>query len=105
MLAITSPKRNPALPDVPTVAEAGLPQLEQFRGWNGVHAPKGTAADIVARLAGEIGKALEVADVRDKIKASGLEPAPGDTAQFAAFVKDDVERWTKVVADTGSKPE
>ena len=103
VLAATSKSRNPAAPNAPTVAEAGLPQLEQFRGWNGIHVPKGTPKDVIARLSTEIQSAVASDELKEKIVGAGLEPAGGPVESFAAFVKDDLERWTKVVADTGAK--
>ena len=105
VLAVTSKSRYAPVPNVPTVAEAGLPQLEQFRGWNGVHAPKGTPKTAVDRLNAELVKAVAEVDVKEKIAFAGLDPAAGSVDAFAAFVKDDIERWSKVVADTGAKPD
>lgn len=105
VLAVTSKSRYAPVPNVPTVAEAGMPQLEQFRGWNGVHAPKGTPKAAIDRLNAELGKAVAEADLKDKIAFAGLDPAPGSVDSFATFVKDDIERWSKVVTDTGAKPD
>ena len=105
VLAATGKSRNTAAPNAPTVAEAGLPQLEQFRGWNGIHVPRGTPKDVIARLSAEIHKAVAADELKEKILAAGLEPAGGTIDAFTAFVKDDLERWTRVIADTGAKPD
>ncbi|MGH8641363.1 MAG: Bug family tripartite tricarboxylate transporter substrate binding protein [Burkholderiales bacterium] len=99
-LAISSLKRVPALQDVPTVTEAGFPGFEE-RSWVGYFAPAKTSAAIVAKLNGEVNKALGMADVRAKLDALGLEPQPVSPGEFATYVRNEVARWAKIVKTTG----
>jgi tripartite-type tricarboxylate transporter receptor subunit TctC len=99
-LAISSLKRVPALPEVPTVTEAGFPGFEE-RSWVGYFAPAKTSAAIVSKLNGEINKALGMADVRTRLDALGLEPQPVAPAEFAAYLRDEVTKWAKIVKTTG----
>lgn len=103
-LAITSVKRSPLLPDVPTVAEAGVPGYEADL-WLGLVAPAGTPAAIINRLHDETVKILQRADVRASFIQQGTEPVDSTPAQFAAMLKTDVERWGKVVKFSGAKVE
>ena len=105
VLSTGAKNRNPALPAVPTVAESGLAQLEQIRGWNGVHAPKGTPKAIIDKLNSEIQKAIATPEVKDRLLSAGFTPQTGSVESFSIFVREDMERWEKVVADTGAKPE
>ena len=99
-LGVTGSKRASVLPDVPTIAEAGVPGYEMLN-WLGLFAPANTPRAIVDRLNGEMLKIVRLPDVRDKLNAAGAEPAPLATDEFAAFVKSEVEKWAKVVAATG----
>jgi tripartite-type tricarboxylate transporter receptor subunit TctC len=99
-LAISSLKRVPALSDVPTVTEAGFPGFEE-RSWVGYFAPAKTSAAVVAKLNGEINKALGMADVRTRLDALGLESQPVSPAEFAAYVRNEVAKWAKIVRTTG----
>ncbi len=103
-LAVTGPKRIAALPDVPTIAEAGLPEVT-FQSWNGVHVPAGTPKPIIAKLNAEIARAVRMQDMRERMQSLGFEPEGGTPSEFGAFVKDDVERWAKAVQATGVKVE
>jgi len=103
-LAITGSKRSDALPDVPTMAEAGLPDYEVYE-WNAIFAPAGTPAPIVAKLAEAIAKALHAPDVRERVASLGGEIAalgPHDTARF---VSEQTETWGKVIRAARIKPE
>ena len=103
-LAVTGSKRIAVLPDVPTVAEAGLPDLE-FGSWNGLHVPAGTPKPIIDKLNGAIAKARNLADVQTRMRDVGLEPEGGTPAEFGEFVRRDVERWGRIVKETGVKVE
>src|SRR5215216_3309579 len=103
-LAVTGSQRIAALPDVPTVAEAGLPDLE-FGSWNGLHVPTGTPKPIIEKLNGAVAKARNLADVQTRMRDVGLEPEGGTPAEFGEFVRRDVERWGRIVKETGVKVE
>lgn len=103
-LAVTTAKRIPAAPDLPTVAEAGVPGYEVIL-WHGLVAPKGTPKDIVDRLNGEAGQVLKTKQMEDLLAADGVSPAGGTPEQFRATIKTDIERWSKVVQKAGVKVE
>jgi tripartite-type tricarboxylate transporter receptor subunit TctC len=103
-LAVTGNQRIAALPDVPTVAEAGLPDLE-FGSWNGLHVSAGTPKPIINKLNGAVAKARNLADVQTRMHDVGLEPEGGTPAEFGEFVRRDVERWGRIVKETGVKVE
>lgn len=104
LLATTGTRRWPELPDVPTIAEAALPGFE-FYLWYGVLAPAGTPRSIVAKLNAEIVRIAALPDVMDLLRLQGVEIAAGSVDQFAEFLKRDVSRWKKVVAETGLRVE
>jgi tripartite-type tricarboxylate transporter receptor subunit TctC len=93
---VTGKERNPLLPNVPTVKEAGFPGLETS-GWQGVVAPAGVPADTVKKLSEAIGRALARPDVKAKFEASGSTVVFGSPAEFTELVKTENERWTKVI--------
>ena len=99
-LAISSLTRVAALPDVPTVTEAGFPGFEE-RSWVGYFAPAGTSAGIVRKLNDEINRSLGLADVRTYLDNLGLEPKPLSPAEFTGYVKAEVAKWAKIVKTTG----
>jgi tripartite-type tricarboxylate transporter receptor subunit TctC len=101
-LAITGQKRDPALPEVPTFAEAGLPSYDVYF-WSGLVAPAGTPNDILTRLNGVLVQALTAPEARETLTRQGLEPAPTTPQQFAAFIGSEVERWGRVAKDSGAK--
>ena len=103
-LAVTSARRSEGLPDVPTVAESGLPGYDSTQ-WYGVLAPAGTPRDIVARLHDEIVRALRDAEVGKRLAADGAEPVGSSPEEFAAFIKSESEKWAKVAQAAGIKPE
>lgn len=104
-LAVTSARRSAALPDVPTLAEAGGPALKGYEAssWFGLLAPAGTPPDIVARLQQESAKALASPAVRDKLEAQGAIPGGITAAEFARMIDDEHAKWAKVVKASGAK--
>jgi tripartite-type tricarboxylate transporter receptor subunit TctC len=103
-LAVATGKRLSALPDVPTMAEAGFPEVEG-NFWVGVFAPAGTPADIVALLHREIGKAVALSDMRERLDALGFEPAATTPQEAAATLRSDSAKWAKVIQAAGIKAE
>ena len=98
-LAVTSAARSALAPELPTVAESGLPGFVSTT-WFGIYAPKGLPADMSARLNAEINSALKSADVQERFARLGAEPAPANTpAQFAAMVAADSARWGGIIKD------
>ena len=89
-LAVTGPRRSTALPDVPTITEAGVPGAD-FITWNGVHVPARTPMATVAKLNAEINRLLRLPDVRERMQSLGLDPAGGTPEEFATFVKADLD--------------
>jgi tripartite-type tricarboxylate transporter receptor subunit TctC len=98
-LAVTSAKRSPLLPDVPSIAEATGQEGLEIGAWHGILVPKGTPQDIVNRLNAEINIAIQHPEMRQKLLASGNEPLGGSSEQFATFIKSETVRWSKVVRD------
>lgn len=103
-LAVTTPKRIAALPDVPTVAESGLPGYEATL-WYGLIGPKGMPAEIVARINKEVNVILKTEGARQKLLADGAEPAGGTPTQFRDTIAKEIGVWGAVVKDLGIKPE
>ncbi|MBI3918375.1 MAG: tripartite tricarboxylate transporter substrate binding protein [Betaproteobacteria bacterium] len=101
-LVVTGSTRVPAYPDVPTSAEAGYPDLE-VTGWYGVVLPAQTPKQIVSRIGAEVIRAMEQPDVRKRLDAAGLTPAPASSAEFAEFIKSEYVRWGKVAKTAGLK--
>ncbi len=99
-LAVASPRRSLALPDVPTTAEAGLPNFE-VSSWNGVFAPAKTPPAIVARLGKEIAAALADPSVHRRMVELGAEPGYLDSESFGRFFRDETQKWARVVKETG----
>jgi len=100
-LGVSTAGRSPEMPDVPTIAEAGVPGYEAIV-WIGMLAPAGTPREIVARLNGEIGKLIRTDDVKRLLAPTGMEPDPDTPAQFGAYLKADYDKWGKVVRDSGA---
>ena len=101
-LAVTTPKRIPALPDLPTVAEAGVPGYEVVL-WHGLVAPKGVPRPIVDRLNREANEVLKAKEMEDLLATDGVAPAGGTPEQFRAVIKADIERWRGVVKQANIK--
>jgi tripartite-type tricarboxylate transporter receptor subunit TctC len=102
-LAVSSPKRLAVLPDVPTVAESGIPGTQGFEAdqWYGLVAPAGTPPEIVARLNQEVNKALALEEVRVRLAAEGAEPTPTTPQAFGQLIAREIPRWDKVVKAAG----
>jgi tripartite-type tricarboxylate transporter receptor subunit TctC len=101
-LAVTGPKRVPILPDVPTIVEAGFPQLV-VEDWTGFAVKRGTPKETVARLNSAINAALQKPAVREALARIGAEPAGGTSDEFGQLVTSQVAHWSKVVTDAGIK--
>ena len=101
-LAVTTAKRSPVAPDVPTLAESGLPGYE-VGSWQGVFAPAGTPPDVVKRLNTEIVKIINSPDVQKKLLELGAEPVGNSSEEFTALVKTEVVKWGDVVKKSGAK--
>lgn len=104
VLAITSAKRSPAVPDVPTFTEAGVPGIE-VDNWNGILTPAGTAKSVVNRLHGEIVKAVRAPEIADQFARQGAEVNTSSPAKFSTIIKAEVTKWAKVVRAAGIKPQ
>lgn len=103
-LAVSGAKRALATPELPTVAEAGVPGFA-FDSWNGVHVPARTPATLVAKLNEALNAAVRQPDVRARMLDLGLEPAGTTPGEFAAFVNGDIARWARVVREAGVRTE
>jgi len=103
-LAVTTAKRSALVPDLPTVAEAGLKGYEA-NNWNGFFVPAGTPRPIINRLNKELAAALLAADIKDFLFKQGLDAAPGTPEQFAKYMKSESAKWTKVIQAAGLKPQ
>lgn len=101
-IAVTSTQRAPALPEVPTVAESGYPGYEDYT-WIAFFAPHGTPRGIVEKLNAEITQALQVPAVKERLGPLGFDYNPNTPAQFADYLKREIEKWAKVVKDSGAK--
>ena len=101
-LAVTTPKRIPAAPDLPTVAEAGVPGYEVVL-WHGLVGPKGLPSAVVERINQAANDALKSKDVADLLATDGVAPAGGAPETFRALIKADIERWSKVVKEANIK--
>ena len=97
-LGVASGKRIAAAPELPTIAEAGLPGFE-VTSWYGLVAPAGTPAPIVLRLHGEIAKVLASPDAREKIATLGAEPVGNSPAEFATMQRAEADRWAKLARE------
>jgi tripartite-type tricarboxylate transporter receptor subunit TctC len=101
-LALVAPQRSAALPDVPTVAEAGLAQFE-VTTWYGVLAPAGTPKNVISRLNAELVKIMHSPELKEKLAATGTEPLTSTPEEFAAYIKREIAKWGDVVRKAGVK--
>ena len=102
VIAVTSAKRSPLLPQAPTVAETGLPGYE-VNSWYGVFAPPALPKEIIAKINADIVTILGLADVKERLAGLGAEPQPMTPDDFGKFVRDDIAKWSKVVKESGAK--
>jgi tripartite-type tricarboxylate transporter receptor subunit TctC len=104
-LGVTSAKRSSALPDVPTIEEAGGPALKGFEAtsWFGLLAPAGTPPDVVSRVQQETAKALGTPALKERLQAQGAIPSGITSAEFSKFIAAETAKWSKVVKASGAK--
>jgi tripartite-type tricarboxylate transporter receptor subunit TctC len=103
-LAVSTAKRSPFMPEVPTMAESGVTGYAVTLWW-GLFVPGGTPRAIVARLNQEVVRVLQTDEMRERMAAEGAEPMPTTPEQFARFVREEIESWRRVVREAGIKPE
>jgi len=103
-VAVTSARRSQALPDLPTVAESGVPGYEAST-WYGVLAPAHTPSAVVARLHGDIAKILGDAALHARLADQGFDPVGSSPEEFGAYIKSEILKWGKVIRDAGIRPE
>ncbi|MGH6609813.1 MAG: Bug family tripartite tricarboxylate transporter substrate binding protein [Burkholderiaceae bacterium] len=102
-LAVTSRERSPALPDVPTIEEAAKLKGFDASSWFGLFAPAGTPRAVVDKIQADVAKALSVPEVRERFMAQGAQPSGMTSDQFAAFIRNETDKWTKVVKASNAK--
>ena len=103
-LATTTGKRSVVLPELPTLAEAGVAGY-QFDPWFGILAPAKTPRPVLAKLSAEVARIVELPDVKERLRALGADPAPTTPEEFDAYIKGEVAKFQKIVKDAGIKPE
>jgi tripartite-type tricarboxylate transporter receptor subunit TctC len=101
-LAVTSARRSPALPNVPTVAESGVPSYT-VTNWFGLAVPKGTPKEAIKAIRDDVIRALAASDVKQRLILQGAEASNFTTGEFARFLRDDTRRWTEVIKAAGIK--
>jgi tripartite-type tricarboxylate transporter receptor subunit TctC len=100
-VAVTSTRRSPALPDIPTIAESGVAGFEAT-AWFGVLAPRGTPKEIVTKLNKEMVRILQTPEVKERLLGLGAEPIGNSPEEFAAHIKAEIAKWEKVVKASGA---
>jgi tripartite-type tricarboxylate transporter receptor subunit TctC len=104
-LGVMDSKRNPALPEVPTALEAGLPELSNVIEWYGVVVPAATPGAVVERLSAALLRAMASTDVVERVQQLGQTPSPAGAEEFARYIRADYARWARVVKESGAKAE
>ena len=103
-LAVASPRRNPQLPDVPTVAESGLPGFD-VTSWYGIVVRSGTPPGVVQKIRRDMAEALQAGDVQSRLAGLGLEPVGNTPEEFAALIRAETQKWGDIVKKAGIKPQ
>jgi tripartite-type tricarboxylate transporter receptor subunit TctC len=103
-VAVTTAERHPAVPDVPTVAESGVPDYEAV-GWYGIAAPAGVSAPIIQRMNREVNALIARPALKEKLSRQGADPLPMTPAEFGARIERDRARWTQVIREAGIRPD
>ena len=101
-IAATTTQRIPSMPELPTIAESGLPDYE-ISSWQGIWAPAGVSPEIVTKLHREIVRIIRLPDIRERITSEGAVPVASTPAEFGAFVRGEIAKWAKVVKASGAK--
>jgi tripartite-type tricarboxylate transporter receptor subunit TctC len=99
-LGVSTAKRSPAFPDVPTISESGLPGYE-VTVWYGICGPAGLPRTLVEKISGDLAKAVSSSDTAKRLNDAGIEISPGTSEQFSTFVRGELSKWGKVVKDAG----
>jgi len=103
-LAVATPQRSPNAPDLPTIAESGLPGFNAT-AWQGLVGPAGMPPDVVKRLNDAVNRVMAMPAIREKLLAGGLDPVGGTPADFSRFIESEIGKWTKIAKDVGVKAE
>jgi len=103
-LAVTSLQRSAALPDVPTLDESGLKGFEAV-AWNGLSAPAKTPRDVIMKINADVIKIVNSPELKERLKADGSDPVGNSPEQYAAFLRNEIAKWAKVIKFAGVKPE
>ncbi len=103
-IAVSTAKRSPAAPEVPTVAESGV-RVFDISTWFGVFAPAATPKDIVGRLNAEISRALTLPDVKERLSREGAETAPNSPEQFGKFIQSEIAKFARIIKESGARPD
>ena len=101
-IAVSTAKRSPAAPEVPTVAESGVRDFD-ISTWFGVFAPAGTPRDIIAKLNAEISRALTLPDVKERLAREGAETAPNSAEQFGKFIQAEITKFARIIKESGAR--
>ena len=104
-LVVTSKQRHSAAPDIPTVAEVGMPDIEICTSWFGILAPARTPKAVVSRLNSEIMRVINTPETQQRFLGQGLDPATSTPEEFSALIKSDLVRWAKIIKDAGVRAE